>query len=323
MTTLLELKDLHTFFTTKKGIVKAVNGVSYSVDEGRTLGVVGESGSGKSVSAMSILQLLDGNGYIDSGEIWFNGREMTKLSTREIQKVRGNEISVIFQEPMTSLNPLMKVGKQVEESLKVHTDCSGKEAKAKTLEIFREVEIPEPETRYNCYPHQLSGGLRQRVMIAMAAVCRPKLLIADEPTTAMDVTVEAQILKLLERLRDMGTGVLLISHNLGVIARVCDYVYVMYAGQIVEQAETKVIFDRPMHPYTRGLLRSVISLREGAGMLETIPGVVPNLLRLPAGCSFSLRCGLCGERCERDVPRLLETESRHKVRCFLAEMEGM
>ena len=189
------------------------------------------------------------------------------------------------------------------------------------MEMFREVEIPEPETRYNCYPHQLSGGLRQRVIIAMAMICRPKLLIADEPTTALDVTVEAQILKLLEKLRDAGTSVLLISHNLGVIARVCDLVYVMYAGRIVEHAETAELFEKPLHPYTRGLFRSVASLREGGDTLETIPGVVPNLLHLPKGCSFSLRCGQCTERCENEAPELLETGPGHTVRCFLAGKE--
>lgn len=228
---------------------------------------------------------------------------------------------MIFQEPMTSLNPVVKVGKQVAEAVLLHSECSRAEAKARTLEAFHEVEIPEPETRYDCYPHQLSGGLRQRVMIAMAMVCRPRLLIADEPTTALDVTVEAQILSLLEKLRDAGTSVLIISHNLGVIARVCDLVYVMYTGQIVEYGETEVLFDRPAHPYTRGLFKSVTSLRAGGETLQTIPGVVPNLLHLPEGCCFSLRCDRRGTSCEGEMPPMREIEPGHGVRCFLAEKE--
>lgn len=319
----LDVRSLTVCIQTMKGMIRPVNDVSLEVPRGGIVGIVGESGCGKSMTARAVMGLIRYPGKVTGGSVYLEGREITSLPEKERRKLRGAEISMIFQEPMTSLNPVMKVGKQVEEAVLLHTNCSKEEARAKTLDIFREVEIPEAEARYNCYPHQLSGGLRQRVMIAMAAVCRPKLLIADEPTTALDVTVEAQILKLLERLRDAGTGVLLISHSLGIIARVCDYVYVMYAGQIVEQAETEVIFDRPVHPYTRGLLRSVVSLREGAGTLETIPGVVPNLLRLPAGCSFSLRCGMCTERCEKDAPRLLETEPGHKVRCFLAEKEGV
>jgi len=268
-----------------------------------------------------VMGLLRYPAKVTGGSVLLGGREITSLPEKERRKLRGAEISMIFQEPMTSLNPVVKVGRQVEEAVRLHTACSREEARARTLEMFREVEIPEPESRLDCYPHQLSGGLRQRVMIAMAMVCRPKLLIADEPTTALDVTVEAQILKLLERLRDAGTSVLLISHNLGVIAKVCDYVYVMYAGRIVEQAETNTIFSRPEHPYTRGLFRSVASLREGGGVLETIPGVVPNLLRLPAGCSFSLRCGQCADNCRERMPELRETEPGHKVRCFLPGKE--
>ena len=287
----LEIRGLTVCIPTEKGVICPVNDVSLDVPSGSIVGIVGESGCGKSMTARAVIGLLRHPAKVTGGSVCLCGREIISLPEKERRKLRGNEISMIFQEPMTSLNPVVKVGRQVEEAIRLHTACSRDEAREKTLEIFREVEIPEPESRCNCYPHQLSGGLRQRVMIAMAMVCRPKLLIADEPTTALDVTVEAQILKLLERLRDAGTSVLLISHNLGVIAKVCDYVYVMYAGRILEQAETNTIFNRPEHPYTRGLFRSVASLREGAGTLETIPGVVPNLLRLPAGCIFSLRCG--------------------------------
>ena len=318
----LEVRSLTVCIPTEKGVICPVNDVSLDVSSGSIAGIVGESGCGKSMTARAVMGLLRHPAKVTGGSVFLCGREITSLPEKERRKLRGAEISMIFQEPMTSLNPVVKVGRQVEEAIRLHTACSRDEAKAKTLEIFREVEIPEPESRCGCYPHQLSGGLRQRVMIAMAMVCRPKLLIADEPTTALDVTVEAQILNLLERLRDAGTSVLLISHNLGVIAKVCDYVYVMYAGRIVEQAETKTIFNRPEHPYTRGLFRSVASLREGSGTLETIPGVVPNLLRLPAGCSFSLRCGQCGENCRHNMPELIETEPGHQVRCLLTGKGG-
>ncbi len=318
----LEVRGLTVHIPTEKGTVCPVNDVSLEVPPGSIVGIVGESGCGKSMTARAIMGLLRPPAKVTGGKVFLCGREITSLSEKERQKLRGAELSMIFQEPMTSLNPVMKVGHQVEEAIRLHRMCSREEARAETLKIFREVEIPEPENRYGSYPHQLSGGLRQRVMIAMAMVCRPKLLIADEPTTALDVTVEAQILKLLEHLRDAGTSVLLISHNLGVIAKVCDAVCVMYAGRIVEQAEVNTIFNHPAHPYTRGLFRAVTSLREGGETLETIPGVVPTLLRLPAGCSFSLRCAQCGAHCQRSMPELLETESGHKVRCFLAGKGG-
>ena len=319
---ILDVRGLTVCFQTAKGTIRPVDDVSLTVPRGSIVGIVGESGCGKSMTARAVMGLVRYPGKVTGGSVLLDGREISALPERERRKLRGSEISMIFQEPMTSLNPVMRVGRQVEEAVLLHTDCTREEAKARVLEIFREVEIPEPEARYDCYPHQLSGGLRQRVLIAMAAVCRPKLLIADEPTMALDVTVEAQILSLLERLRDAGVSVLLISHNLGVIARVCDYVFVMYAGRIVEQAGTEALFERPRHPYTRGLFRAVASLREGGDALETIPGVVPNLLHLPAGCSFSLRCASCRSDCERRLPALTETEPGHKVRCFLAGEGG-
>ena len=291
---LLELNDLHTFFTTKRGIVKAVNGVSYSVDAGRTLGVVGESGSGKSVSAMSILQLLDGNGYIDSGSIYFDGKELTQLSRNEMYKIRGNEISVIFQEPMTSLNPVFTVEKQVAEPFMIHQGLNKEQAKEKVIEMLKDVKIPNPETVAKQYPHQLSGGMRQRVMIAMALACRPKLLIADEPTTALDVTIQAQILKLMNELKkEHGTSILFITHDLGVIAQMADDVAVMYCGQVVEMAPARTIFTKSeySHPYTEGLMVSIPRLDTPANeRLDAIPGAVPHPLDLPKGCKFAPRC---------------------------------
>ena len=257
---LLELKNLKTFFATKRGTVKAVNGVSYSLDAGKVLGVVGESGSGKSVSAMSILRLLDGNGYIDSGEILFGGVDLTKLSMNEMYKIRGNEISVIFQEPMTSLNPVFTVSRQISEPLMIHQGMTKKQAAVKAIELLSDVKIPNPEVVAKQYPHQLSGGMRQRVMIAMALACRPKLLIADEPTTALDVTIQAQILKLMNELREKnGTAVLFITHDLGVINQMADNVAVMYCGQVVEYAPAETIFHKSVysHPYTEGLMLSI------------------------------------------------------------------
>ena len=317
---LLEVKNLHTFFKTKRGIVKAVNDVSYSVEAGRTLGLVGESGSGKSVSAMSILRLLDANGYIDSGSVMFDGRELTKLSINEMYKVRGNDISVIFQEPMTSLNPVFTVEKQVSEPFIIHQGMSKKEAAAKVVEMLADVKIPNPEVVAKQYPHQLSGGMRQRVMIAMALACRPKLLIADEPTTALDVTIQAQILRLMNELKkEFGTSILFITHDLGVINQMADDVAVMYCGQIVEMSPVRNIFAGSdfMHPYTEGLLRSIPRLDAASDeRLESIPGAVPHPLNLPKGCKFAPRCKYCTERCLQEEPQLTAVSEEQQIRCF-------
>ena len=313
----LQVEHLCTSFFTQNGEVKAVNDVSLTVPKRSIIGIVGESGCGKSMTARSIIRLLKYPGKIVSGSVQLADKELTALSERDMADVRGEELSMIFQEPMTSLNPVVRVGKQVCEVVMLHRKVRAREAKAEVLRIFRKVGISEPERRYECYPHELSGGLRQRVMIAMAMICRPKLIIADEPTTALDVTVEAQILQLMKNLRDeIGTSIILISHNLGVIAQVCDYVYVMYAGRVVEQAETFELFDHPAHPYTRGLMNAVASLDGDSPLLDTIPGVVPNLLHLPEGCSFSPRCDRCTEACRRAMPELAEVAPGHLARCI-------
>ena len=318
---LLDIKDLHTYFTTKRGTVKAVNGVSFSVEAGKTLGIVGESGSGKSVTAMSIIKLLDGNGYIDSGEVLFDGKLLSDMSIKEISHIRGNDISVIFQEPMTSLNPVFTVNRQISESFIVHQNMSKKEAATKVIEMLDLVKIPNPETVAKQYPHQLSGGMRQRVMIAMALACVPKLLIADEPTTALDVTIQAQILKLMNELKaKIGTSILFITHDLGVINEMADDVAVMYCGQIVEKAPVRTIFgdeSKYSHPYTEGLMFSVPRLDTPTGTrLEAIPGSVPHPLNLPIGCKFSTRCKYVTEKCRAEQPELEELEPGHQVRCF-------
>jgi len=322
---LLELKDLHTYFKTKRGTVKAVNGVSYKVEPGRTLGVVGESGSGKSVSAMSILQLLDGNGYIDSGEIIFDGKNLTELSKNEMCKIRGNDISVIFQEPMTSLNPVFTVEKQVSEPFMIHQGMSKNQARAKVIEMLKDVKIPNPETVAKQYPHQLSGGMRQRVMIAMALACQPKLLIADEPTTALDVTIQAQILKLMNELKkEKGTSIIFITHDLGVICQMADDVAVMYCGQVVEHAPARTIFSKSefSHPYTEGLMVSIPRLDTPANeRLDAIPGAVPHPLDLPKGCKFAPRCKYCTQKCMEEEPELTEVAPGQQVRCFYARKE--
>ena len=321
---LLEVKNLHTYFKTRKGIVKAVNDVSYSLEPGRTIGIVGESGSGKSVSAMSILQLLDGNGYIAEGEIIFEGTDLTKLTQNQMYDIRGNKISVIFQEPMTSLNPVFTVKKQLSEPFMIHQKLTKKEAEAKALEMLYAVQIPNPEQVMRQYPHQLSGGMRQRVMIAMALACRPKILIADEPTTALDVTIQAQVLRLMNDLqRENGTSIIFITHDLGVINEMADDVVVMYCGQVVEQTSARTIFTNcPVsHPYTEGLMYSIPRIDNITEKLEPIPGVVPHPLALPKGCKFAPRCKYATQKCLEEEPALTEVAPGQKVRCFYPEKE--
>lgn len=321
---LLEINHLRTFFRTKRGIVKAVNDVSYSLEPGKTLGIVGESGSGKSVSAMSILRLLDENGYIDSGEILFEGRELTKLSMDELYHIRGNAISVIFQEPMTSLNPVFTVERQLSEPFIIHQGMNKKQARENALKMLYDVQIPNPEAVIRQYPHQLSGGMRQRVMIAMALACRPKILIADEPTTALDVTIQAQILRLMNELqREKGTSIIFITHDLGVINEMADDVAVMYCGQVVEKASARIIFDdcKMSHPYTEGLMFSIPRIDSVHEKIEPIPGVVPHPLALPKGCKFAPRCKYCTQKCIEEEPVLTDAGNGQLIRCFYPEKE--
>ena len=314
---LLEIHDLHTFFKTKKGIVKAVNGVSYSVEPGKTLGVVGESGSGKSVSAMSILKLLDGNGYIDSGEIIFDGKNLADVSVKDMCKIRGNEISVIFQEPMTSLNPIFTVERQLSEPFIIHQGMNKKEAAEKVVEMLKDVRIPNPEAVAKQYPHQLSGGMRQRVIIAIALATNPKLLIADEPTTALDVTIQEQILKLMKKLvKEHNTSLMLITHDLGVIAEMADYVVVMYAGRVVEKGTAREIFKDPRHPYTIGLMKSKPVVGKYTEKLYSIPGSVPNPIDMPNYCYFKDRCEMALPCCDGEYPCEISLSPTHKVSCY-------
>ena len=319
----LEIRGLNSYFFTEKGVAPAVDGLDLDIPKGKIIGLVGESGCGKSMTAKSIMGLLKYPGRVAGGSIRFEDQDLTRLSDKELRKSCGNDISMIFQEPMTSLNPVLKVGRQVRETLLVHNPTMSKaEAKQRVVEMFQRVGIPEAEKRYDCYPHELSGGLRQRVMIAMAMVCKPKLLIADEPTTALDVTIEAQILRLMKELRDeTGMSVLIITHNMGVVAEICDYVYVMYAGKIMEQAETFELFDHTMHPYTKGLLDSIPRIGQNAERLHTIPGVVPNLLHLSQGCPFSNRCEYATDQCRTEKAQLHPVAPDHQVRCFRCEEE--
>jgi peptide/nickel transport system ATP-binding protein len=314
---LLELRDLRTYFFTDAGIMPSVDGVSYKIHRGKTLGVVGESGCGKSVTAMSILQLIPSPpGRIVSGQILFEGQDLTRLSLSQMRRIRGNNIAMIFQEPMTSLNPVYTVGDQIMESLILHLKRSEEQAKEMAIELLRQVGIPSPEARFDEYPHQLSGGMRQRVMIAIALACRPQLLIADEPTTALDVTIQAQILELIQSLQaEYGMSILLITHDLGVVAEYADHVAVMYAGKVVEYASAQALFSAPAHPYTRGLFRSIPSVGPRRARLDTIPGMVPSPLNFPSGCRFRTRCPFATALCAEKEPPLLPLGDEHSVAC--------
>ena len=319
MGNLIEIDDLKTSFFTSDGELRAVDGVSFEIAEGKTMGLVGESGCGKSVTALSTMQLIPkAAGRVVGGEIRYRGDNLLSFDETRMRDIRGNEISMIFQEPMTSLNPVFSVGAQIEEVIVLHQRMTKKDARDKAIEMLRLVKIPEPEIRIDDYPHQLSGGMRQRVMIAMALSCNPSLLIADEPTTALDVTIQAQILVLIEELQDeLGMALLLITHDLGVVAEQADDVAIMYAGKIVERAVPGVIFSRPLHPYTVGLLKSIPGYSGVKKKLEAIPGIVPSPLDLPAGCRFSDRCARAEDGCKEAEPELREVEAGHWVSCFL------
>jgi oligopeptide/dipeptide ABC transporter ATP-binding protein len=325
MADLIQVKNLQTSFFTPEGEVRAIDGISFEIGEGKTLGLVGESGCGKSVTSLSIMRLIQSPpGKIVGGEIFYRGKDLLKLGNEEMRKIRGNEISMIFQEPMTSLNPVFTVGNQIGEAIKLHQGLGKRETRAKTIEMLRLVNIADPESRVDSYPHQLSGGMRQRVMIAMALSCNPSLLIADEPTTALDVTIQAQILELMKELQQKigGMALLLITHDLGVVAEQADDVAIMYAGKIVERANTEAIFNKPFHPYTVGLLNSLPSVGGAKKKrLDAIPGVVPNPLNLPSGCRFRDRCPKAADACAQSEPQLVVKEPGHSVACHFPHSE--
>lgn len=315
---LLEIKDLEVFFKSSQGIVKAVNKANINTRDGKTTAIVGESGSGKSVTSLAIMGLLDKTSLEKiSGEINFEGKNLLKSSPEELRRIRGNEISMIFQEPMTSLNPALKVGYQMSEVFRTHFKMDKKTAKEKSIEMIKKVEIPRPEEVYNSYPHELSGGMRQRIMIAMALSSSPKLLIADEPTTALDVTIQKEVLELMKKLKeDMNTSIIFISHDLGVVSDIADYVNVMYAGKLVERAKAEDIFKRPLHPYTRGLIKAIPSAHKKKDELYTIRGSVPNPIGLPDCCNFCDRCDEKMKICEEKAPEEVDVDGQ-KVSCFL------
>jgi oligopeptide/dipeptide ABC transporter ATP-binding protein len=324
MSELLRVQKLKTHFFTHEGTVRAVDGVSFTIHRGETLGLVGESGCGKSVTALSIMRLIPSPpGRILSGKVLFEGNDLLGLDKRQMRKIRGSKISMIFQEPMTSLDPVFTVGHEIIETVKLHQGLKKSEARREAVEALRTVGIPDAERRVRNYPHELSGGMRQRAMIAMALSCNPALLIADEPTTALDVTIQAQILRLIDDLKSrFDTSVLLITHDLGVVAEMCDFVAVMYAGYIVEYTDIHTLFEKPLHPYTVGLNRSIPRLDEEVSRLDTIQGVVPNLIDLPPGCPFRPRCSRAMPVCSEQLPELIDVEKGHLVMCHLYEAEG-
>lgn len=319
---ILEVKDLSVSFNTYAGEVKAVRGVSFELNRGETLAFVGESGCGKTVTAKSILRLLKPPFAVikEGSKITCDGKDVLSLNKKELCEFRGDEVSMIFQDPMTSLNPTMTVGKQIMESLRIHRHLDKKQAREEAIKMLKMVNIPSPEKRIDSYPHEMSGGMRQRVMIAMALACSPKILIADEPTTALDVTIQAQILELMKKIQqEEGMSILLITHDLGVVAEMCTRVIVMYAGEIVEEAPVEVLFNNPTHPYTEGLIASVPKLGSGVKVLPSIPGSVPDLSMLPKGCRFAPRCKYATERCHNEEPDLFEVSEHQKCRCWLRD----
>ena len=316
---ILDIKDERLSFFTPAGEVKALNGVSFTMNQGDVLGVVGESGSGKSVTAYSVMGLTAYPGKLVGGKVWFNGHEIENMKEKDFRKIRGNEVSIIFQDPMTSLNPVYTIGNQIVEVIRLHTDKNKADAWARAKELLELVGINEPEKRLKQYPHELSGGMRQRVMIAIALACEPKLLIADEPTTALDVTIQAQILRILKKLaEESDTSVILITHDMGVVAEMADHVMVMYAGEVVEHGACEEVFDHPQHPYTVGLLKSIPRVDKDTETLYTIEGIVPSIDHMPHGCRFANRCTHCTPKCRDEHPGLIEHQG-HKVRCWLFE----
>ena len=314
---ILSVQNLHTSFHTDKGEVKAVNGVTFNLEKGKILGIVGESGSGKSVTAYSIMRILEKNGRITEGKILYKGQDIAEFSEKQMREFRGKCCSIIFQDPMTSLNPVFTVGNQLKEAIELHTDRKGKEAEARAIEMLTLVGVNEPEKRVKQYPYELSGGMRQRVMIAMALACSPRLIIADEPTTALDVTIQAQILDLLRNLKDkINSSIMFITHDLGVIAEMADYVVVMYAGRIVEQGTAEEIFAHPAHPYTIGLMASKPVVGRQVEKLYSIPGKVPNPINMPDYCYFKDRCEMCVEQCSGEYPCEVSISPTHKVSCY-------